>query len=214
MSISATLHATVVLFAMMGTPSVPSGVPQAEAPGSLSVDFLGEREARYRVTAAAPVQHSVQAGPMSQAVQPNLAELSARMPPNEELSVARHDQGASPSLPSQGSQAPMHPAKAGLVPAQVEQDALLSLPPYAREHGYIMALREAVRAQWAPRIGPCSITIHQAAGGRVITAVSESCAMGEDGRQSLEIAAIAAQPLPYAGFEHAFREWITLDMSL
>ena len=56
------------------------------------------------------------------------------------------------------------------------------------------------------------MTIQQTIGGQVTGAISKSCILGQADRRALEAAALAAQPLPYAGFERVFREQIPVEM--
>ena len=57
----------------------------------------------------------------------------------------------------------------------------------------------------------CDLNIRQLPGGEVIDVqVSANCPYDELGRRSVEAAVLKAQPLPYAGFEKAFRRSLNL----
>lgn len=81
---------------------------------------------------------------------------------------------------------------------------------------YAQALGDAIRSNWTQpdNVSPaqiCRITIRQLPGGEVIDAqVDPSCPYDEQGRRSVEAAVLKAQPLPYRGFESAFRRTLTL----
>lgn len=101
------------------------------------------------------------------------------------------------------------------------QDAAGTPPPGNRgddvSAAYFEAIAEAIRRNW---VRPneirgsqvCKIRIRQSAGGRVLEArVEPSCPYDEQGRRSVEAAVLKAQPLPYAGFESAFKRDFILN---
>lgn len=82
---------------------------------------------------------------------------------------------------------------------------------------YFAAIAEAIRSNW---VRPneirgsqvCKIRIRQRVGGMVLEAkVEPSCPYDEQGRRSVEAAVLKAQPLPYAGFESAFKRDFILN---
>lgn len=98
-------------------------------------------------------------------------------------------------------------------------DAAASAPPGdagVDASGYAAAIAEAIRRNWTrPESVPlgqvCKIVIRQIPGGEVISAeVDPSCPYDDLGKRSVEAAVLKAQPLPYAGFESAFRRTLIL----
>ena len=83
---------------------------------------------------------------------------------------------------------------------------------------YAEVLRDAILAKWHPPAGAaadasCILDLRQAPGGRVTSAQAvEPCSFDEQGRRSIETAAIKAQPLPYEGYEQVFRPQLRLQM--
>lgn len=82
---------------------------------------------------------------------------------------------------------------------------------------YFAAIADAIRSNW---VRPneirgsqvCKIRIRQRVGGMVLEAkVEPSCPYDEQGRRSVEAAVLKAQPLPYAGFESAFKRDFILN---
>lgn len=213
------LHLLALLWTLIAAPSLPMGSSaRGTTAGSLSISFLSEAEFRQPVVI-------VQTGTRRQTERasttpelPAVERLPDPLPDRQTVTVATAVTDfsvAPPSARSPRTGSTTEPSDTG-AGAPVEHFEALppALPPYSREHDYLVALREAVRAHWAPGTGPCSVTIQQAIGGRVVTAVSESCVMGATAKQALETAAINAQPLPYAGFERVFRERVTLHMGM
>jgi len=101
------------------------------------------------------------------------------------------------------------------------QDTAGTPPPGNRgddvSAAYFEAIAEAIRRNW---VRPneirgsqvCRIRIRQSAGGMVLEArVEPSCPYDEQGRRSVEAAVLKAQPLPYAGFESAFKRDFILN---
>lgn len=82
---------------------------------------------------------------------------------------------------------------------------------------YSKAIADAIRRNWVrpDNVLPsqrCRIVIRQLPGGEVIDAqVDSTCPYDELGRRSVEAAVLKAQPLPYAGFEGAFRRTLILN---
>lgn len=80
---------------------------------------------------------------------------------------------------------------------------------------YLAALRAAIRLQWGQadrHPGKCRLTLQQKPGGDVVSAVGGDCSLGDADRASLEAAALMAQPLPYAGYESAYADSLTLEI--
>jgi hypothetical protein len=179
--------------------------------------LLGEDEFRQPVIAVQAATSQV-VEPELVAPEPAPMDAVTGTPENSPQSDAADSPSSSPlasaeiSAPS-ALAATSSAGAAGAPPPPVETPPF-NFTPYSREQDYLIALREAVRSQWAPGTGSCSVTIQQTIGGRVVAAVSESCAMGAAARQALEAAALAAQPLPYAGFERVFRERVTINMGM
>ena len=109
--------------------------------------------------------------------------------------------------------------------AAAQSDAAASASPPPGNNGvdadlaarYAAALTEAILRNWTrpenvPDGQKCRITIRQIAGGNVIDVqVDPSCPYDERGRRSVEAAVLKAEPLPYSGFEKAFRRTLELD---
>lgn len=82
---------------------------------------------------------------------------------------------------------------------------------------YLSAVRHAIVKVWAKSgqqaRGTCALTLLQAPGGKVTSALSANCTLTGEARQALEAAALMAQPLPYAGYERVFRDTLTIEVS-
>lgn len=82
---------------------------------------------------------------------------------------------------------------------------------------YAAAIRDAIVVKWnrpesVSSGAPCRLVIKQLPGGQVMDVqVSSPCVYDERGRESIERAVLAAQPLPYAGFEQVFERTLTLN---
>lgn len=87
----------------------------------------------------------------------------------------------------------------------------------ADDAGYVQAVQASITRQWirpeSVRIGQvCRIWIKQIPGGEVVEVrVLPECPYDELGRRSVEAAVLKASPLPYAGYEDAWRRIITLN---
>lgn len=83
--------------------------------------------------------------------------------------------------------------------------------------GYVQAVQAAILREWtrpeSVRIGEvCPISIKQIPGGDVVEVrVLPECPYDELGRRSVEAAVLKASPLPYAGYEDAWRRIITFN---
>lgn len=81
---------------------------------------------------------------------------------------------------------------------------------------YVVALQTAIESRWLrpAYISPsasCKVKIRQLPGGEVVDLwVQPDCEYDEIGRHSIEAAVLKAQPLPYKGFESAFRRDLVL----
>lgn len=81
---------------------------------------------------------------------------------------------------------------------------------------YAAALQEAIRAKWTrpgdiPAGALCVLRIRQLPGGEVVDVeVQSPCVFDARGRDSIERAVLAAEPLPYAGFERVFERNVVL----
>ena len=79
--------------------------------------------------------------------------------------------------------------------------------------GYLTAIKTAILRRWSalhpgePAPG-CSLAIEQIAGGELKAAQASDCT--EVQRRSLEAAALMAQPLPYVGYEAAFKKQLKI----
>lgn len=214
--VSAGLHLLALLL-VLTAPSTPSEGSSARnaTSGLLSITFVGEEEYRQPLVIAktSPQTESESTPPEPIPVEPLSDTPSTSQAPTVAALAEFSEIPSSTPSPLRATGAAPNDSEAGMPVERVEK-LLPAVPPYGREHDYLTALREAIRAQWAPGSGPCSITIQQTVGGRVVAAVSESCAMGANAKQALEAAALSAQPLPYAGFERVFREHVTLSMGM
>lgn len=85
---------------------------------------------------------------------------------------------------------------------------------------YKVAIQNAVTQAWLrpdniPEGAVCPIHIEQIPGGQVISVTIEpSCPFDAAGRRSVKDAVMRAAPLPYKGFEKAFRSDITLNFKV
>lgn len=85
---------------------------------------------------------------------------------------------------------------------------------------YEAAIQNAVTQAWLrpdniPEGVVCPIHIVQIPGGQVISVTIEpSCPFDAAGRRSVKNAVLRAQPLPYKGFEKAFRSDVTLNFKV
>lgn len=85
---------------------------------------------------------------------------------------------------------------------------------------YEAAIQNAVTQAWLrpdniPSGAVCPIHIVQIPGGQVISVTIEpTCPFDAAGRRSVKNAVLRAQPLPYKGFEKAFRSDITLNFKV
>lgn len=216
--VSIGLHVGVALWVLTMTASLapPGQAAQGTGSGTLAMTLLGADEFRQPVIV---VQTPPSAIPLEQpAAEPPVPDTEIDVPDSTRQIDAANTAAAmsAASMDAAPPSASVDTSSGGAVSATVQpvETPMPSFVPYSREQEYLFALREAVRSQWPPSTGPCSITIQQMVGGRVVAAVSESCAMGAAARQSLEAAALAAQPLPYAGFERVFRERVTINMGM
>lgn len=213
-AISISLHLAVAMWALIGTSETrqkQSYAGMSSAP--LSSRFLGEDEFRQPLVAASltkPLEDSAskpETGAIL-AVDPAIESPAATVmeamasvrdaPTTHEASAsATQDTGIS------GHESPT-------VSPQFE-------PPHydPNESAYLTALRAAIQSKWIRQDrqnGRCSVTIQQTIGGRVVGATSRACMLSDADRRALEAAALAAQPLPYAGFEQVFQEHLTVQM--
>ena len=77
-----------------------------------------------------------------------------------------------------------------------------------QDDGYIAAIKAAILQRWSTlhpgEAAPnCALAIEQSAGGHVSLTQATRCS--ENQARALEAAALMAQPLPYAGYESAFK---------
>lgn len=111
---------------------------------------------------------------------------------------------------------------AALVPVAVADahDAEPAAGSSRLETEYSAAIVSAVTGHWR-RPAPvqsghvCTLEITQLPGGFVISArAGDDCPYDAAGKQSLEAAALNAQPLPYRGYESVFRRRISLAITV
>jgi colicin import membrane protein len=85
---------------------------------------------------------------------------------------------------------------------------------------YALALERAILGNWsAPtEIGPdvvCRVNIRQHPGGDIVDAkVIGECAANEKLSDSIELAILRANPLPYFGFEAQFQKDLVVDLTI
>lgn len=80
---------------------------------------------------------------------------------------------------------------------------------------YLKALRTAILDKWdRPNAGVegCTIALEQDVNGLVVSARVGDCTLSAEQRDSLESAALMAQPLPYAGYETVFEKRLDLNL--
>lgn len=88
------------------------------------------------------------------------------------------------------------------------------------EAAYVAAIQSAVTKAWLrpdniPSGSVCPIHIVQIPGGQVVSVTIEpACPFDAAGRRSVKNAVLRAQPLPYKGFEKAFRSNLTLKFKV
>ncbi|MEM6078093.1 hypothetical protein WBN84_14005 [Pseudoxanthomonas sp. CCNWLY206] len=178
---------------------------------SVSARFLGEDEFRQPLVAASPAKPVETPDPKPQAVADRVVA-----PVSDSTAVITAE--ATDSLAS-SSPAPFA-AESGTQNAGSSEPSIVGDRVEERGHdsdddSYVAALRAVIRSKWirqGKQAAACSVTIQQTVGGSVISATSKSCALSEVDRRALEAATLAAQPLPYAGYEEAFRENLTVEM--
>lgn len=214
LAISIALHLTVAIWVLMGAAEtrqqpLGAGLPSA----SLSSRFLGEDEFRQPLVTASPIKPIQASDPepgtaTDHTVAPTLETKAAEMAEATEL--LPDSLPTSPASASAAQEAGLSGPESSAVDPPLEDH---SYNP--TESAYLTALRAAIQSKWIrhdKQHGRCSITIQQTIGGRVVSATSTSCMLNDTDRRALEAATLAAQPLPYAGFEQVFRENMTVQM--
>lgn len=81
---------------------------------------------------------------------------------------------------------------------------------------YLKALRAAIFNKWGrpnANLTGCTIALEQGINGLVVSARVSGCSLSSEERDSLESAALMAQPLPYAGYETVFQNELELSLS-
>lgn len=214
-AISATLHLAVVVWALTGTSEIrPGESTLGTSSGTLSLRRLGEDEFRQPLVALSPAKSVPVADP-----EPEVMIDPTPLPLQTAVDVAITEtataEQTSPKMPVATAASAM-PNGGAAGQAALSMEMPLETPRYdSREQAYLMALRAAIQSKWtrqSTHSGQCAVTIQQTIGGQVMDAISKSCALGQADRRALEAAALAAQPLPYAGFERVFRAQITVEM--
>ena len=211
-AISAALHLAVAIWALIGASEMrPGESTLGTSSGTLSLHWLGEDEFRQPLVALSPAKSMPVADlepevmiaptplPLRVTADAAITETATREQTPPETSVVT----AASAMPNTGTAGQAAPSA----------EVLLETPRYdSREQAYLTALRAAIQSKWTRQSGRCAVTIQQTVGGQVTGAISKSCTLGQADRHALEAAALAAQPLPYAGFERVFREQITVEM--
>jgi hypothetical protein len=80
---------------------------------------------------------------------------------------------------------------------------------------YLRALRTAILDKWGrpnANLTGCTIALEQDVNGLVVSARVGDCTLNAEQRDSLESAALMAQPLPYAGYETVFEKRLDLNL--
>lgn len=213
-TVSAALHVAAALWVLIEAPETQQGQSHAgPSSASLSAQFLGEDEFRQPLIAASPAKLIAVPAPAPEpaadhAVVPALETEAAT---TTEAAVSMHDALPTSSAPASTTQ------DEGISGHESSYTApQFETPSYdAVENAYLAVLRAAIQSKWIrqdKQTGRCSVTIQQTVGGRVVSATSESCMLSDVDRQALEAAALLAQPLPYAGFEQVFQEYLTVEI--
>lgn len=210
--VSIALHLAIAAWALLGNLESQQQSYSGASSSALSSRFLGEDEFRQPLVAASlakpledPASNSETS--TSQAVDPALETAAT----TKEVTASAHGAPTASSPVAQATQGAGIPANNSPVVSSPFQTP--DYDPY--ENAYLAALSAAIQSKWVrqdKRNGRCSVTIQQTVGGRVVSATSRSCMLSDADRQALEAAALAAEPLPYAGFERAFREYLTVEM--
>lgn len=86
-----------------------------------------------------------------------------------------------------------------------------------RRLGYQAALRIAIERRWheiteKPFPRGCALSMKLEAGGALAATSAADCTLDQETRLELELAALTAQPLPYAGYEDVFTESLRLTL--
>lgn len=213
-AISTVLHLAMAVWVLTGTSEDRSGeLTLGTSSGAPSLHWLGEDEFRQPLVALTPTKSVPVANPEPEVIDPNPLPLHAAA--NLAITEPVTSEQTSPETSEATAASTMSNADAaGQAASSVEVP--LETPRYdSREQAYLMALRAAIQSKWtrqSAQSGRCAVTIQQTIGGQVTGAISKSCILGQADRRALEAAALAAQPLPYAGFERVFREQITVEM--
>lgn len=212
-AISAALHLAVV-WALTWTSEIrPGESTLGTSSGPLSLRWLGEDEFRQPLVALSPAKSMPVVDPEPEVtIDPTPAPLQAAADATITETATGEQTQPGMSVATAASAMPNAGATGQAAPSM---EMPLETPPYdSREQAYLMALRAAIQSKWTRQStrGRCAVTIQQTIGGQVMGAISKSCTLGQADRRALEAAALAAQPLPYAGFERVFREQITVEM--
>lgn len=83
---------------------------------------------------------------------------------------------------------------------------------------YLEVVRDAIQAQWlasagVPEDAACTLELQQRPGGVVTSARAiEPCSLDAGGRDTLIAAVRRASPLPYQGYEQAFRSRMNVNL--
>lgn len=212
-AVSIALHLAVTTWVLVRTSEAGQGQLQTgTSSASLSSRFIGSDEFRQPLITASSNEPSELPQPDPEPV------TSAAITPVPE---------AATSVPAENAESEPGPTSTSSASSSTTQDAgaanenSVALPQLEansydpKVNAYLAAVRATIQSKWvrtSQQNGHCSVTIQQTIGGRVVGATATSCILGNADRQALEAAALAAQPLPYAGFEQAFREHLTVEM--
>lgn len=214
-AISIALHLAMAVWVLTGTSEIRSGESTlGTSSGAPSLRWLGEDEFRQPLVALSSAKSTPVTNPEPE-VTIDPTPLPSHAATNLAITEPATSEQTSPetSVATAASTTPNADA-AGQAASSVEMP-LETLRYDSREQAYLMALRAAIQSKWtrqSTQDGLCAVTIQQTIGGQITGAISKSCTLGQADRRALEAAALAAQPLPYAGFERVFREQITVEM--
>lgn len=140
---------------------------------------------------------------------PTIAEVISPSSPGSSLTVAELPQaGVIANIPQAGASASASGAAAGSV-GNPDKTNL--------RDAYMQALRGAILDKWdrpKANLEGCMITLEQGGNGLLVSARVSDCTLSDEQRDSLESAALMAQPLPYAGYETVYKERLELNLAL
>lgn len=212
-SISISLHLALAGWVLLGLSETQQEQSHGASSAPLSSRFLGEDEFRQPLVAASQAEPLEDSAPEPEPISEQGLDATQG---KTEATATEAAASADDSLPAPTAPASTAAQDSGSGYESPHADPQFETPSSdSIKNAYLAALRATIQSKWVrqdKQYGRCSVTLQQTAGGGVVSATSRSCMLDDADRRALEAAALAAQPLPYAGFEHVFREQLTVEM--